>query len=188
MEEHGKSKEGRFHIYAGDGKGKTTASVGLSIRAAGRGWRVLFVQFLKSGNSGELTMMEKIQDQGLGQIKLVTGQKINKFTFRQTPEELAITKEACQERLEEALRAAKAGECDLLVLDEALGAIHAGVLDEKILTDFIAANRPLTFELVVTGRDPSPALIELADYYSEVCARKHPYETIQLNARPGVEF
>ena len=104
-----------------------------------------------------------------------------------TPEEKATAKAEMSERLKEAREKAENGEVDLLVLDEALGAIHAGVLSEESVLDFLD-HKPYSLELVLTGRDPSQALIDRADYYSEVCMRKHPYETEGLNARPGVEF
>lgn len=176
------NEKGRIHIYAGDGKGKTTASVGLAVRASARGWKVLFVQFLKDGKSAELKVLRSLPT-----VTVLSGQKINKFTFAMTPEEKATAKAEMSERLKEAREKAENGEVDLLVLDEALGAIHAGVLSEESVLDFLD-HKPYSLELVLTGRDPSQALIDRADYYSEVCMRKHPYETEGLNARPGVEF
>ncbi|MDO5033750.1 MAG: cob(I)yrinic acid a,c-diamide adenosyltransferase [Eubacteriales bacterium] len=172
--------KGYIHLYAGDGKGKTTAAVGLAIRAAARGWKVLFAQFLKSGNSAEL----KILDQQ-AEVKILSGQQIKKFTFAMTPEELAIATAETTGRLEDIV--SRADAFDLVVLDEALGAVGAGLLPADLLTDFMS-QKPAHLELVVTGRDPSPRMIELSDYYSEVCMRKHPYETEGLNARPGVEY
>ena len=173
-------EKGYTHIYAGDGKGKTTAAVGLTVRAAARGWKILFAQFLKSGNSAEL----KILGQQPG-VEIVTGQTIKKFTFAMTPEELAQAKAETTGRLEDIV--ARADQYDLVVLDEALGAVGAGVLPASALEDFMA-HKPAHLELVITGRGPSPRMINLTDYYSEVCMRKHPYETESLNARPGVEY
>lgn len=176
---HAQAK-GYIHIYAGDGKGKTTASVGLAIRASARGWKVLFAQFLKSGNSAEL----KILGQQPG-VEIITGQTIKKFTFAMTPEEFAQAKAETTGRLEDIV--SRAEDFDLLVLDEALGAVATGLLPEDLVVDFMA-HKPTHLELVITGRGPSPRMIELTDYYSEVCMRKHPYETEGLNARPGVEY
>lgn len=173
-------EKGYIHIYCGDGKGKTTASVGLTIRAAARDWRVLFVQFLKSGNSAELKILRSLPN-----VEVVSGQKVAKFTFAMTPEELAAAKKEMGDRLEDAI--SRAEELDLLVLDEALGAITAGVISEEKLLDFMR-DKPKQLELVLTGRDPSEELIAASDYCSEVCMRKHPYETEELQARPGVEF
>ncbi|MDO5016189.1 MAG: cob(I)yrinic acid a,c-diamide adenosyltransferase [Eubacteriales bacterium] len=173
-------ERGRNHIYAGDGKGKTTAATGLAVRAASRGWRVLFIQFLKSGTSAELDVLRSLPN-----VDVISGQKINKFTFAMTPEELAETRQVMGDRLQLAIDEAK--DYDLIVLDEALGAISAQVISEDLVADFMA-NKPQNLELVVTGRNPSERLVDLADYYSEVCMRKHPYETEGLNARAGVEF
>lgn len=172
--------KGYIHIYTGDGKGKTTASVGLTIRAAARKWRVLFVQFLKSGKSAELEVLRSFPN-----VEVVSGQKVAKFTFAMTPEELATAKQEMSERLDEAIR--RAEEVDLLVLDEALGAISAGVISEEKLLTFMR-EKPVHLELVLTGRNPSDELVEQSDYCSEVRMRKHPYENEQLQGRPGVEF
>lgn len=173
-------EKGRNHIYAGDGKGKTTAATGLAVRAASRGWKVLFIQFLKSGTSAELDVLRSMPN-----VDVLSGQKINKFTFAMTAEELAETKQVMAGRLQLAIDEAK--EYDLIVLDEALGAISAQVISEDMVANFMA-EKPANLELVLTGRNPSERLIGLADYYSEVCMRKHPYETEGLNARAGVEF
>lgn len=175
-------KRGMIHVYAGDGKGKTTAAVGLTVRAAGRDWPVHFVQFLKGGNSGELNILRQLPT-----VTVVTGQTVNKFSFKMTDEEKKIARDEFAKRLQDARDAAEAGEMKLLVLDEALGTIHAGLLDEAQLLDFMDY-KPKDLELVITGRDPSDAIIERADYYTEMCERKHPYATLGLNARPGVEF
>ena len=175
-------KKGYIHIYSGNGKGKTTASVGLSVRAASRGWNVLFVQFLKSGKSAELDVLR-----ALPSVKVVSVQKVGKFTFAMTEEERAIAMEEMSGRLEDAIQAAEAGDVDLLVLDECLGGIASGMLDEERVLEFMK-NKPEGLELVLTGRDPSQALHDATDYHSEICMRKHPYETEGLDARPGVEF
>lgn len=175
-------KRGMIHVYAGNGKGKTTASVGLTVRAAGREWPVRFVQFLKGGNSGELNVLRNLPT-----VTVVTGQTVNKFSFKMTDEERKIAQDEFNGRLLDARRAAEAGEMQLLVLDEALGTIQAGLLDEDLLLDFLD-HKPNALELVITGRDPSDAIIDRADYYTEMCERKHPYATFGLNARPGVEF
>ncbi|MDO5737902.1 MAG: cob(I)yrinic acid a,c-diamide adenosyltransferase [Eubacteriales bacterium] len=180
MEHKHAQKQGYVQVYAGNGKGKSTAAAGLTFRASGRNWQILFIQFLKSGNSAELRIMEKLDN-----IKLVTGQKVNKFTFHMTEEELATAKAENQERLE--MARSEAANYDMVVLDEALGAIAAGVIEEESLIDFMK-HKPKHTELVITGRGPSDAVIEATDYYTECCERKHPYQSFGLNARPGIEF
>lgn len=175
-----KQAKGYIHVYSGDGKGKTTAATGLAVRAASRQWRVLFVQFIKSGKSAELNVLR-----ALPTVKVVSGQKISKFTFAMTDEEKAIAKDQMESRLRNAI--AEAPYYDMLVLDEALGAISAGLIpEEEVLR--LMKNKPEHLELVLTGRNPSEEIAGNADYHSEVCMRKHPYETEGLTSRPGVEF
>lgn len=176
------TKRGRIHIYAGDGKGKTTAAVGLAVRAAGWGERVLFVQFLKSGDSSEIKSLRR-----LSEITVLTGQKVNKFTFAMNEEEKAVAREECGQRLAQAVHAAERGEVDVLIMDETLGAIASGMLDEAAVLRFMET-KPQALELVLTGRDPSEALIALADYYTEMRLHKHPYVSEGLGSRPGIEY
>lgn len=173
-------EKGYVHIYAGDGKGKTTAATGLTLRAASRGWRILFIQFLKSGESAELDLLRALPN-----VNVVSGQTIQKFTFAMNDEEKKACNEEMQSRLDNAI--AHANDYDLIVLDEALGALSTCMIDEDSLVNFLQ-NRPPTLEVVLTGRDPSERLIKHADYYSEVCMRKHPYETEGLQSRPGIEY
>ncbi len=175
-----KQKKGRIHVYSGDGKGKTTAATGLTFRAAARDWKIFFIQFLKSGNSAELKLLRKLDN-----VEVVSGQKIGKFTFLMSEEEKRTAFEEMQGRLEEAI--ARADEFDMIVLDEALGAISTGLIQEEVLLKFMQ-EKPDHLELVLTGRGPSEAIIAEADYHSEICMRKHPYVTEGLDARPGVEF
>ncbi|NLJ70591.1 MAG: cob(I)yrinic acid a,c-diamide adenosyltransferase [Clostridiaceae bacterium] len=173
---------GKIHLYAGDGKGKTTAAVGLVVRAAGYGLRVMFIQFLKYGDSSELKVL-----QNLPNVKVLSGMPTQKFTFVMNEEEKAETKSWCESHLMQGISAADEKEIDVLILDEALGALSTGMLSEQVLLDFLN-KKPETLEVVLTGRDPSQALIEIADYYSEIHAVKHPYNTEKLMARPGIEY
>lgn len=173
---------GIIHLYAGDGKGKTTAAVGLAVRAAGYGLRVMFIQFLKFGDSSELKIL-----QNLPNVKVLSGMPTRKFTFVMNEEEKAETKAWCESHLVQGISAADENEIDLLILDEALGAISSGMLSEQVLLDFLKT-KPENLEVVLTGRDPSQALIDIADYYSEIRAVKHPYNKEKLMARPGIEY
>ncbi len=170
---------GKIHLYAGDGKGKTTASVGLAVRANGSGLKVLFVQFLKSGDSAELKQLEELG------ITVISGQPIKSFVFQMTPAEKQESQEFFVARLEEVFH--QAADYDLLVLDEILGAIASEMVPEARLIELLQ-EKPRQLELVLTGRDPSQKLIDLSDYYSEVTLRKHPYESEGLAARAGIEY
>lgn len=175
-----KSDLGLVHIYCGDGKGKTTAAVGLTVRAQGFGLKVLFMQFLKDGNSSELKVLRTLDN-----ITILGAKPIKKFTFQMSEEELAETKRVSAEQLKEAVDSVMEGDYNLLVLDEALGSIEAGVLDENLLLDFLK-NKPEKLEVVITGRVPSEKMMEAADYVSRIEKVKHPYDQ-GIPARKGIE-
>lgn len=170
--------KGLVHIYCGDGKGKTTAAVGLAVRAAGSGLRVMFVQFLKGRETGELGPLR------LAGVNVKRSEDVKKFIPYMTPEELEICRREQHECFEAAEKAA--AECDLLVLDEALGAVETGMIDLKELTQFVES-RPAGLELVLTGRKAPPEVIALADYVSEIKAVKHPFDK-GVAARRGIEY
>ena len=171
---------GLIHIYCGDGKGRTTAALGLAIRCAGHGGRVLFAQFLKERKTGELVSLSRIPT-----IAVLRGKGCEKFTFQMTPDELAAAK-AMQGRLfQEIQDRVRRDAPDLLVLDEILGTCSLGLLDEKEVLRFLQ-NKPKKLEVVMTGRNPSQALLDQADYISEICKRKHPFDK-GIAARVGIE-
>lgn len=176
-----REKLGKIHLYAGDGKGKTTAAVGLAVRASGSGLKVLFAQFLKSGNSAELKQMEKLG------ISVISGQPFTKFVFQMNAAEKQESRDFFENRLKKIFREARTNY-DLLVLDEILGAISTDMVSEERLLDELLQVKLQHLEVVMTGRDPSAELIALSDYYSEVKMRKHPYESEGLAARAGIEY
>ena len=171
---------GLIHIYCGDGKGKTTAALGLTVRCAGHGNKVLFVQFLKSWVTGELNSLKLFKN-----VEVLRAKETAKFTFQMTEEEKAqVTKDHLA--LFEIVKAKCVNEkIDLLILDEIVGACDRGVFDKEALVDFLQ-NKPQELEVVMTGRNPFPKLVELADYVSEVCKRKHPKDK-GIMARKGIE-
>lgn len=173
--------DGLTHVYCGDGKGKTTAAIGLGVRACGCGKQVMLLQFLKGSSSGELAALRRLENFTV----MPTPDNI-KFTFQMTPRELEEAALLCKTQFGSALTAVHAGECDMLILDEVFGAIHCGLLENKMLTDFIK-NKPRGLELVLTGRDPEPEVLELADYISEIKKIKHPFDR-KIPARRGIEF
>jgi len=167
------------HIYCGDGKGKTTASVGLAVRAAGCGKKVMFSQFFKDGSSSEISVLRDLPN-----VELNICTKKHPFFFRMTEEEKEKAK--CDYRLlfDKAEEAVKNG-VDLLVMDEAVSACNHGMIDEDAVIELLK-NRGET-EIVLTGRDPSEALVNEADYISEVRKIKHPFDK-GIHARKGIEF
>ena len=175
-----KNDLGLVHIYCGEGKGKTTCSVGLTVRACGYGLHVLFMQFLKSGTSSELKILKELPG-----IEVLGTKPIKKFSFQMTEEEKAETRAVSQKEVEDMLQMIQNDHYDMVVLDEALGAIEAGLLDGQVIVDFLK-NRPEKLEVVLTGRYPTPELEELADYVSRIDKVKHPYDR-GIPARTGIE-
>ena len=168
-----------LHIYCGDGKGKTTCSMGLAVRAAGHGRKVVVAQFLKCGNSGERIILEQLPN-----VNCLSVPEVMKFVFTMTDEEKAQTRAQMTDILR---RAAEAGrQADLLVLDELNGAITTGMVALQDVLDFLDS-RPEGLEVVITGRDPAPELCQRADYITEMTKVKHPFDK-GLNARKGVEW
>lgn len=169
---------GLIHVYTGDGKGKTTAAVGLCVRAAGSGFRVLFAQFLKGRKTGELAPLEKIG------VDVLRSEEIKKFIPDMTQEEL----EKCCAAQEDIFKKAKESmpDYDLVVLDEIFGAISAGMIDKEAVIE-LAGEKPNSTELVMTGRGAPEEIIGLADYVSEISPIKHPYDK-GINARKGIEY
>lgn len=176
-----KQKQGLIHVYCGDGKGKTTAAIGLSVRAAGGGKKVLFVQFMKGGETGELEILRKLPG-----TEVLRSEK--KFPFYKQMNE-AQKEELTQihNRLLETVRERiEAGVCDLLVLDELTYPYEWELLDKEKVKEIFErrTNRP---EIVCTGRNPAGFFTERADYITEMKCLRHPYEK-GIAARKGIEF
>lgn len=168
--------KGLVHLYCGDGKGKTTAAMGLALRALGQGMQVVVVQFLKNGTSGELEPLKKLG------AAVYSGQPGAKFTFQMNAEEKAQATKENNARLAEALQQ----PCDLLILDEICAARNSGMVDEALAKQAVL-ERPQYREVVLTGRNPEAWMVEAADYITEMQPRRHPYEQ-GIPARKGIEF
>ena len=171
---------GLIHIYCGDGKGKPTAAVGLAVRCAGRGNKVLLVQFLKSRDSGELYSLAKLPD-----IEVMRGKESKKFTFQMNEEEKHALLIEHNKMFEQVLAKIKNGGYSLLILDEVIGALNAKVFEMPKLIEFLR-HKPENLEVVLTGRNPAPELVEIADYVSEMRKVKHPMDK-GIMAREGIE-
>ena len=175
-----KNDLGLIHIYCGEGKGKTTCAVGLTVRASGYGLHVLFMQFLKSGDSSELKVLRQLPE-----VEVLGTKPIKKFSFQMTEEEKAETREVNRQQFADAVAMLGRDHYDMLVLDEVLGAIEAGLFDEQVVVDFLK-NKPEQLEVVMTGRYPGDALVELSDYVSRIDKVKHPFDK-GIGARAGIE-
>jgi cob(I)alamin adenosyltransferase len=166
-----------IHIYTGDGKGKTTAALGLAIRAAGCGRKIVIVQFLKGTGSGELHSLELIPN-----ITILRNLECKGFFHNLSPDiRLKITEEN-----NENLRAALAMPFDLIVLDEVCAAYNLEAVSRKAVDDLISGFPPEK-ELVLTGRDPPEHFCNAADYISEIKKVKHPFDR-GVPAREGIEY
>ena len=167
---------GLVHLYWGAGKGKTTAAMGLALRALGAGRRVAVVQFLKGRDSGEIPLLE-----GLG-AQVFRGKAGTKFSFQMTGAEKAETRALQTDHLRRAL----ALDAELLVLDEACAAWQKDLVDRVLLKGAVL-DRPEGREVVLTGREPPEWMREAADYVTEMRCHRHPFEQ-GVPARKGVEF
>ena len=176
------SKKGLIHLYYGDGKGKTTAALGLALRAAGCGKNVVIVEFIKNWPCGEHNSLSQLSNVRIFRGKAAGG----KFIHEMNEKEKLETKASQDESLKNALELVEADNCDLLILDEAIDANRLGVLDTVILEDLIYS-KPEYLELVITGHNPDERLLNHADYVTEMVKRKHPYDE-GIAARNGIEF
>lgn len=175
------ASEGLVHLYCGEGKGKTTAAVGLCARAAGSGKRVLFVQFFKDGTSSENASLRLLPTVHTMHEPRYFGRVPN-----MGKEEFEECKRAYSALFDAAISRAAEEKFDLLVLDEAVSSCNHGVIDEGALLRFLKG-RPARLEVVLTGREPSAALVEAADYVTEMKKVKHPFDA-GIVARRGIEF
>lgn len=171
-------ERGLIHIYCGDGKGKTTCAFGLALRCAGTGERVRIAQFLKGGDSGEVTAMRAFP-----QVQLLRAKQGTKFTFQMNDEEKEQARRDHTRLLHRAF--ADTQGLRMLVLDEIMAACTTGMVDVDELVSLIQA-RPQPLELVMTGRNPPQKLLDLADYITEMKKIRHPYDK-GIAARRGIE-
>lgn len=168
---------GLMHIYCGDGKGKTTAALGLAVRAAGAGMRVCFLQFMKGGETAELNVLELIPG-----IKVIRCDRQYPFFSNMSEAEKAEIG-VCHDRL---LEEAFVGGSDMIVLDEFNFAYKVGLMNTSRAKELIVNGRE-NAEIILTGRDPDVEFVRLADYVSEIKCVKHPFEK-GIAARKGIEY
>lgn len=171
---------GCIHIYTGDGKGKTTAAMGLAMRSVGWGKRVLVVQFLKGGITGELATLEALE------IPVRRNKKdYGFFVALDEPDRKTLLAEQ-NAMLADAASYIRKNRYDLVVLDELNCAYNLGAVDRESADDLVLGG-PYETELVLTGRDVPASWIEAADYVTEMTEGKHPYSW-GAEARKGIEY
>lgn len=189
---------GYIHIYCGNGKGKTTAAIGLSIRSAGAGIPVVFTQFMKDGTSSEISILESIPNVSVYYAKERFG-----FSWTLTEEEKQIAKSiytglflnVVQELVEISQKEKNKEETLLekkedhptavLILDEVISAYNYDMIHQDVVLKWLQ-KKPTGVEVVLTGRDPKPELLELAGYVTEMKKKAHVYEK-GIHARKGIE-
>lgn len=169
-----------IHLYTGDGKGKTTAAVGLCVRAAGSGMRVIFSQFMKGNDTGELHVLGELSN-----VRILRSAKQFGFYKTLSEAEKAELTDIHNALLDRILEAVAGGECDMMILDEITYPVNWGLADVSKVKRLIDMAADL--EIVFTGRDPAAFFVECADYVTEMKALRHPFEK-GIAARKGIEY
>lgn len=171
-----------IHIYTGDGKGKSTAALGLAFRASGHGLRTVVLSFLKDGTSGEVSAAEHVEDIYIRCCQTT----VRGFFWNMSEADRACLKDETRKGFLFGLQCARGKRCDILILDEIAGALTNGLLDEKDVIEFLTVYGG-EMEIVMTGRDFPESLLELSDYVSEIREIKHPYHK-GTAPRIGIEY
>jgi len=172
-------EKGLVHVYTGNGKGKTTAALGLALRASGHGKKVYIIQFMKGRiDYGEL---KACKDNPRITIKQFGRPQ---FVERNNPEPEDL--EFAEKALEEARKVIDGAEHQIVILDEINVAIDFGLTKLGDVLDLIE-KKPDEVELILTGRSAHPEISKIADYVTEMLAIKHPYDQGQVG-RKGIEF
>ncbi len=171
-------EKGLIQVYTGDGKGKTTAALGLAVRASGRGLKTIIIQFMKNGDYGEKRALR-------GSTRIIMEQYgLPEFVIKgkERPEDY----EAARKGLRRAEEIMENEECDILVLDELNITLHFGLLGTDEVLEALK-KKPARMEVIITGRCMPPEIAEKADLITEMKMVKHPYEK-GITAREGIEF
>lgn len=178
------AKHGYIQVYTGNGKGKTTASLGLAMRALGRCWKVLIIMFTKGGNDyGELNSFRNLSPE-ISQNLTVMQAGLDRIVYSDNKTESDV--EEIQKGWELAKKAIQNDEYNLVILDEANIAIDLGLIDIDDVVE-VLKNKPEEMEIVLTGRNAHPKLIEIAHLVSEISPIKHYWDT-GISARKGIEY
>lgn len=171
-------KTGLLHVYTGNGKGKTTAAVGLAVRAKSRGLRVLFAQFMKNIEGGETELLR-----GLG-VEIMRFKDVVSPHFNPDAPKSDIRRHALSAMVE--LAGAVKG-FDMAVLDEFIHLVQLELITEAEAREFICS-RPAGLEMVLTGRGAPKWLLDEADYATEMRNIKHPIHGGAVKSRNGIEY
>mgnify|MGYP001634421847 FL=1 len=178
------AKHGYIQVYTGDGKGKTTASLGLAMRALGRCWKVLIIMFTKGGDDyGELNSFRNLSPEISKNLTIVqAGLDRIVYSDNKTQDDA----EEIKKGWELAKKAIKNDEYNLIILDEANIAIDLGFIDINDMLE-VLRNKPEEMEIVLTGRNARQEIIDIAHLVSEIKPVKHYWDT-GIAARKGIEY
>lgn len=174
-------KEGYVQVYTGNGKGKTTAAMGLAFRAAGDGMEVKVVQFLKSWKTGELEAAKKFDN-----LEILRFEKVKGFTWELNEEQLAQLKIEVRGAFDFVTKLVEERACDILILDEIMASLSVGFISEDEVLELID-KKPKDMELILTGRNVPEKILDKADLVTEMKEIKHYYKK-GVPAREGIEF
>lgn len=174
-------EKGYLQIYTGNGKGKTTAALGLGLRSVGSGLKVIMFQFMKGMHSSELESVPLLGDN----FKIIRLAECGKFFGALSEQEKRELKIKLQGELVQVREVIKNKSCDLLILDEIMAVIHGGLLSLEEACSIVDL-RPVTMEMILTGRNAPHELIERADLVTEMNCIKH-YMDQGVGARRGIE-
>jgi len=172
-------EKGLLIVFTGNGKGKTTAALGMALRAAGHDMRVLILQFIKGAWSyGELDALKRLDQVEI--LPLGTG-----FTWQK--ENLEEDRRLAESGWQKATLEISRGAYDMIILDELNYVLSYGLLPVDLVLDAVK-NRPAKLHLVVTGRNAPEELLAVADLVTEMRNLKHPYHDQGISAQTGIEY
>ncbi len=177
-------KHGYIQVYTGDGKGKTTASLGLAMRALGRSWKVLIIMFTKGGSDyGELNSFRNLSEEISENLTIVQA-GMDRIVYENNKTDADATE--ISKGWELAKKAIKNDEYNLIILDEANIAIDLGFIDLNEVIE-VLKNKPQEMEIVLTGRNAKQEIIDIAHLVSKIEPVKHYWDT-GVVARKGIEY
>lgn len=175
-------ENGLVQVYYGKGKGKTTAAIGLGIRALGNDYKVMMIQFLKHDTTGECKMIKALEPD----FKVFHFEKKRGFTWQLNEEEKQELKSETSNALKFASKVMDTGQCDILILDEILNSVDLGFASEEEVCALIDQKSD-DVELILTGRVLPESIAQRADYISCIENVKHPMDK-GIDARKGIEY
>ena len=171
-------EKGFIHVYTGNGKGKTTAAIGLGVRATGEGLKVYMIQFMKGRRYSEIDALDHIQNFTVVQFGR------DEFVSKENPEQIDI--DLARKGFEQAKKIINKGEHDVVILDEINVAVDYNLIPLNDVLQLLE-EKPKKVELILTGRYASPEVVKQADIVSEILEIKHPYQN-GIESRKGIDW